>query len=76
MSVRAAISPRLLTRQQAATYCGVSIGVFNTACPVQAVALSSDKRSERYDVHQLDEWIDRLRTGEAKTSPQSWLDRI
>lgn len=54
------IAPRLLTRGQAAAYCGVSIPTFTVLCPVPAIALGSGKRLERYDLRSLDGWIDTL----------------
>jgi hypothetical protein len=53
-----AIAPRLLTRDQAAVYCGVSVSILTHHWPVRPIALGDSKRLERYDVHQLDKWID------------------
>ena len=69
---RAAVTPRLLTRQQAAAYCGVGIETFAMHCPVRAVSLGPGKRLERYDIVALDRWIDRLNNG-ASTLSKSWL---
>lgn len=69
---RQAIPPRLLTRAQAADYCGVSIPVFSARCPVRPVALGASKRLQRYDVVALDRWIDEL-SGQAPETPQDWL---
>jgi hypothetical protein len=55
-----AIAPRLLTRQEAAAYCGVSIPTFEGICPVRAIALGNGKRLERFDRLSLDRWIDSL----------------
>jgi hypothetical protein len=52
------IGQRLLTRDQAATYCGVSVLTLIHVCPVRLIALGSSKRLERYDIRRLDEWID------------------
>ncbi len=75
MGQAAAITPRLLTRPEAATYCGVSVATFNAVCPVQAVAMGEGKRLERYDVQALDRWIDLL-NGTTPPQPQAWLDRL
>jgi len=53
--------PRLLTREQAAAYCDVSIATLTALCPVKPIALGDSKRLERYDIRHLDEWIDTLR---------------
>lgn len=62
MRQAAVIAPfkRLLTRAEAAAYCGVSLPTFDTICPVRAIVLGDDKRLERFDVQALNEWIDRL----------------
>jgi hypothetical protein len=51
---------RMLTRQQAATYCGVSVPTFMLVCPISPVALGEGKRMERYDIRSLDRWLDKL----------------
>jgi hypothetical protein len=66
------LSPRLLTKAEAASYCGVSLGAFSTLCPVCPIALGTDKRLERYDVVALNEWIDGLATSPAKRG-RDWL---
>jgi ABC-type taurine transport system substrate-binding protein len=57
---RFAVVPRLLTRQQAAAYCGVSVPTFEGICSVKAIALGNGKRLERFDRVSLDAWIDSL----------------
>ena len=66
------ITPRLLTRKQAAAYCGVSVPTFTVLCPVRAIALGSGKRLERYDLRSLDGWIDTLGSGGASYG-KDWL---
>lgn len=66
---------RLLTRTQAASYCGVSVPVFNVRCPVMPVALGKSKRLERFDVCALDNWIDKLSENDS-SSQIDWLSRI
>lgn len=53
-------SARLLTRTEAAAYCGLSIAAFTALCPVRPISLGNDKRLERYDIVELDKWIDSL----------------
>ena len=53
---------RLLTKTQAAHYCGLSIPTFGSVCPVRAIALGVGVRMERYDVKEIDGWIDSLRS--------------
>ncbi|MGA7329057.1 MAG: hypothetical protein WBX25_32360 [Rhodomicrobium sp.] len=49
------LPPRLLTKTQAAAYCGVCVSVFDEVCPVAAIFLAD--RIPRYDRFVLDEWI-------------------
>jgi hypothetical protein len=65
-------SARLLTRAQAASYCGISVTTFSALCPVQPIALGKDKRLERFDVVALDNWIDRISTAGASCG-RDWL---
>jgi hypothetical protein len=69
---RPALTPRLLTKEQAAAYCGVSPVTFASMCPVKPVSLGDSVRLQRYDLNALDEWIDRLgKTG--TPSGKDWL---
>jgi hypothetical protein len=63
---------RLLTKAEAASYCGLSLGVFSTLCPVRPIALGNDKRLERYDIVELNKWIDGLGSGSEKLG-RDWL---
>ena len=66
------ITPRLLTRKQAAAYCGVSVPTFKVLCPVRAIAMGSGKRLERYDIRSLDGWMVTLSSGGASYG-KDWL---
>jgi hypothetical protein len=54
---RAHIEPRLMTRAEAAAYCGFSPSVFERECPVVPMSFG-DRRLERYDRFDLDHWIE------------------
>ncbi|MGO7207459.1 hypothetical protein ACCT30_41350, partial [Rhizobium ruizarguesonis] len=54
--------PRLVTKSQAASYCGLSAPTFSSVCPVRPIALGVGVRMERYDLRELDGWIDGLRS--------------
>jgi hypothetical protein len=69
---RGIVTPRLLTRAQAAAYCGVCVATFSTLCPVQPVTLGQGKRLHRFDIVALDKWIDQLDSNGA-TSGRDWL---
>ena len=66
---------RMLTRQQAATYCGVSVPTFMVICPIPPVALGKGKRLERYDIRSLDEWLDKLGNDGASLN-NDWLAKL
>lgn len=68
------VFPRLLTRQQAAAYCGVSVSTFVGACPVKPIALGHGKRLERFDRLFLDKWIDSLSS--AVPLGKNWLAEL
>ena len=71
------ISPRLLTKAQAAAYCGLRPPTFTACCPVAPLMIN--KRLERFDVRRLDEWLDALADPTAKPlslSPTEWLARM
>jgi hypothetical protein len=66
------IVPRLLTREQAAAYCGVSLPTFMGICPVRPIALGAGKRLERYDLRALEQWIDTF-SGDKASCGRDWL---
>lgn len=58
--------PRLLSREQAAAYCGMSPPFFAAMVPVKPIRLRRVGSSEKggrvlYDRRELDAWIDGLR---------------
>ncbi len=66
---------RLLTRAQAAVYCGFCSSTVSTLCPVRPISLGHDKRLERYDVVALNDWIDRLGEGSMQLG-RDWLSAM
>lgn len=59
---------RLLTKSQAAQYCGLSVATFGGTCPVRPIALGVGVRMHRYDVREIDKWIDSFKAGTAQRS--------
>lgn len=53
------VSNRMLTKSQAAHYCGRPVKRFAIECPVPP--LQFENGDERHDVHDLDGWLDRLK---------------
>jgi hypothetical protein len=69
--------PRLLTKSQAASYCGLSLPTFGSVCPVRAIALGVGVRMERYDLRELDAWIDSLRAdGKSHRTADALLEAL
>jgi hypothetical protein len=69
------LPPRLLTKAEAAAYCGVAVATFSTLCPVRPIALGADKRLERYDIVALNEWVDGL-GGCLPKRGRDWLEMM
>jgi predicted DNA-binding transcriptional regulator AlpA len=73
-------SKRLLAVDEAAEYCGMRRQSFMVNCPVKPKRIRPGLRGLRYDVHDLDAWIDTLVVdGEAKAEGQTadqWLARL
>lgn len=59
-------STRLLTKSQAAAYCGLSPATFGTTCSVRPISLGDGVRMQRYDVRDIDTWIDGFKGGIAR----------
>lgn len=62
----------LLTQEQAAAYCGVSVNTFKAHVKVQPVKIG---HSVRYDRRQLDRWAANQNGSEPLTG-DDWLERL
>lgn len=60
---------RLLTTEEAASYCGVSVPTMRAHIRVQPVKIGN---SVRYDVKELDRWLD-ARSQSEPVSGDDWL---
>ena len=60
---------RLLTTEEAASYCGVSVSTLKAHVRVAPVKIGN---SVRYDVRELDRWLDARRQSEP-VSGDDWL---
>lgn len=69
------MTPRLLSRDAAAAYCGVSAETFETHVPVRALALGARRL---WDVKALDRWLDQQSNlGDAVLRPaEEWLGKL
>ncbi len=70
-------TPRLVTRTEAARYCGLpSPQAFDRTCPVQAINIGSGEQPIwRYDLNEVDEWINACKSGEVPSANVDWLER-
>lgn len=60
------VSPRrMLTLREAAEYCGLNSKLFERLCKVPPIAMSTGP--ERYDMRDLDDWIDGIKLGSSDT---------
>lgn len=57
------VQRRLLSAKEAATYCGTTVRRFSSYCPVPPISMPSG--SELYDILDLDNWIDGLKSNSA-----------
>jgi hypothetical protein len=64
----------MLTKSEAAAYCGLSLRRFETECPVRPIQF--ENRDLRYDIHDLDAWLDRLKAGHEDSYTESIVDRL
>jgi hypothetical protein len=55
------IAKRMLTLREAAQHCGRSPKRFQIECPAAAVIFPNG--DQRFDVHDLDKWLDSLKVG-------------
>lgn len=65
---------RLLTKAEAAQMCNMSGIAFDRLCPVRAVDLGDGK--VRYDVRDLDDWIDGVKSSTPTESDDAILERL
>ncbi|TNM66133.1 hypothetical protein [Aliirhizobium smilacinae] len=59
------VQPRMMSIKQAADYVGLPLRRFPRICTVRPVALPESE--ERYDIRDLDQWIDQIKVGGADT---------
>lgn len=57
------VPKRMLTKAEAAHYCGRSVNSFKAECPVVPVRFANGQL--RYDARDLDAWLDQLKAGSA-----------
>lgn len=68
------IDKRMLKQSEAASYAGLSVKHFKTACPVRPVELMQG--ALRWDRRDLDLWIDDVKSGSVTDTHETILDRL
>jgi len=68
------IPKRMLTKAEAASHCGRPVKRFEIECPVQPIQF--DNGDTRYDVHDLDKWLDMLKSGHEESDAESIVGRL
>ena len=74
-SARRRVEPRMLTKQEAADYCGCGVASFLRRCPVVPTSMGGDGRLNRYDVRLLDVWIDSFVPSKDEADDDYWLQQ-
>jgi hypothetical protein len=75
-------APRLLKQKAAADYCGMSVSVFTREYTGPRVRVHPGKFGKRYDLRELDKWINSLPNDTGAVTPAlppttiQWLDRL
>ena len=67
------LTPRLLKKADAARYCALDPQKFARECPVHPVKLGD--KTYRYDVRELDKWLDSL-NGRPELTGDQWLAKL
>lgn len=70
------VFPRLFNKAQAARYCGMGVESFAVNCPVKPMRVRSGDRGLRWDIRELDDWIDKFKKNLVSTENVDWLKRV
>lgn len=68
------ISKRMLTKSEAAEHCGRSVKRFEIECPARCVRFANG--DVRWDLRDLDAWIDTLKADHASCDSEALIDRL
>jgi hypothetical protein len=68
------IPKRMLTKAEASVHCGRSIKRFEIECPISPIAFPNGDR--RYDVHDLDAWLDDVKHGTVYDDADQIITRL
>jgi hypothetical protein len=68
------VPKRMLDKKEAAAYCGLTPKRFDVECPVQPVRYANGEL--RWDVRELDAWLDGLKAGSVNDDLESIIERL
>jgi hypothetical protein len=68
------LQKRVLTKAEAAEHCGRSVKRFEIECPARSIRFANG--DIRWDVRDLDAWIDSLKDDRSVGDPQELVDRL
>jgi hypothetical protein len=68
------VPKRMLDKREAAAYCGRSLNRFEAECPVQPLRFANGDL--RYDVRELDAWLDSLKAGANDNDADAIIERL
>jgi hypothetical protein len=68
------IPKRMLTKAEASDHCGRSIKRFEIECPITPVQFPNG--DQRYDVHDLDAWLDDVKGSTVRNDADHILTRL
>ena len=68
------VPKRMLDRKEAAAHCGRSLKRFAVECPVQPIRFPNGDL--RYDVNDLNAWIDSLKLGSVEGDADAIIGRL
>lgn len=71
--VRIGLAPRMLNEGQAAAYCGLTVDLFKSECPVIPTKL---RNRVRYDRVLIDKWLDQRGGSLPELGAEHWLGKL
>jgi hypothetical protein len=67
---------RLLTLKDAAAYCGICPTIFKRELTIRPINIGATTQILRYDRYDLDDLIDKIKTGISGDHATDWLERL
>jgi hypothetical protein len=68
------VPKRMLTKVESACHCGRPVKRFEIECPVRPIRFENGDL--RYDVHDLDRWLDSLKAGYEESDVETIINRL